>query len=118
MQTIRAHYADKGIEDLLHSEEFVLDSAVPVATDDVSGEVRFARAGSSAANTGATLLEQAEAAGLEPEYGCRMGICFSCTQTKLAGCTRNVRDGELNSDPDTEIQLCINVPVGDVELDI
>jgi ferredoxin-NADP reductase len=118
MQTIRAHYADKGIEDLLHSEEFVLDSAVPVATDDVSGQVRFARAGSSAANTGATLLEQAEAAGLEPEYGCRMGICFSCTQTKLAGCTRNVRDGELNSDPDTEIQLCINVPVGDVELDI
>ena len=47
-----------------------------------------------------------------------MGICFSCTQTKLSGCTRNVRDGELNSDPDTEIQLCINVPVGDVQIDI
>jgi hypothetical protein len=47
-----------------------------------------------------------------------MGICFSCTQIKTTGCTRNIRTGETDSDPDTEIQLCINVPVGDVALDI
>jgi stearoyl-CoA 9-desaturase NADPH oxidoreductase len=117
MQAVRRHYADKGIEDALHSEEFVLSSPA-VGGDDVSGEVSFARTGSSAANSGATLLEQAEAAGLSPEFGCRMGICFSCTQTKLTGCTRNIRDGEINNDPDTEVQLCINVPVGDVALDI
>ena len=44
-----------------------------------------------------------------------MGICFSCTQVKTSGCTRNIRTGETDSDPDTEIQLCINVPVGDVD---
>jgi hypothetical protein len=47
-----------------------------------------------------------------------MGICFSCTQVKTSGCTRNVLTGELNSDPDVEVQLCINAPVGDVALDI
>ncbi len=79
---------------------------------------RFEATGTSADNTGSTLLEQAEAAGLAPEYGCRMGICFSCTQIKTSGCTRNIRTGETNSDPDTEIQLCINVPVGDVAIKI
>jgi hypothetical protein len=47
-----------------------------------------------------------------------MGICFSCTQVKSAGCTRNIKSGELNSDPDTEIQMCISVPVGDVAVDL
>ncbi len=33
----------------------------------------------------ASLLEQAEAAGLSPEFGCRMGICHTCTCRKTAG---------------------------------
>jgi ferredoxin len=72
----------------------------------------------SAAGSGASLLEQAEAAGLRPEYGCRMGICFSCTQVKTSGCTRNILTGDLHTESDEEIQLCISVPVGDVALDL
>jgi stearoyl-CoA 9-desaturase NADPH oxidoreductase len=102
--------------DRVRFEEFQL---APAGTDETaSGNVTFARTGTTAANSGATLLEQAEAAGLDPEFGCRMGICFSCTQIKTSGCTRNIRTGETDSDPDTEIQLCINVPVGDVALDL
>lgn len=101
----------------VHTEEFQLTTAVEF-DGDVAGTVTFDRSGASAENSGATLLEQAEAAGLRPEYGCRMGICFSCTQRKSSGCTRNIRTGETDSDPHTEIQLCINVPVGDVALDI
>jgi ferredoxin-NADP reductase len=117
MKSIRAYYVANGLGDLLHTEDFAPAPVVP--TDgDVTGDVSFGRSGRNAANTGATLLEQAEAAGLTPEHGCRMGICFSCTQVKTSGCTRDIRTGEMNSDPDTEIQLCINVPVGDVALDI
>jgi ferredoxin-NADP reductase len=102
--------------DRVQFEEFQL---APAVTDgEATGSVTFARTGTTAANSGATLLEQAEAAGLDPEFGCRMGICFSCTQIKTSGCTRNIRTGETDSDPDTEIQLCINVPVGDVALDL
>ncbi len=119
MAAVREHYAAKGIEDQLHSEEFVLASvAMPDGDVDgaVSGAVSFGD--TVVDNSGATLLEQAEAAGLSPEYGCRMGICFSCTKVKTSGCTRNVRTGDLHTEPDSEIQLCISVPVGDVEIDI
>jgi ferredoxin-NADP reductase len=116
MAAVRAHYEAAGIAGRLHTEEFVL---TPVVTDgDATGTLSFARSGRSADNSGTTLLEQAEAAGLTPAYGCRMGICFSCTQVKTSGCTRNIRTGDTNADPDTEIQLCINVPVGDVQLDL
>lgn len=114
MDDVRRLYEREGIQDRLHTEEFT-----PVlATGDEGGEVRFTRSGVTAPNTGASLLDQAEAAGLTPEHGCRMGICFSCTSVKTHGCTRNLRTGETNSDPDTEIQLCISAPVGDVAIDI
>ena len=67
----------------------------------------------------AALAEHAAAsAGLTPEFGCRMGICFTCTRVKESGCTRNLRTGELNSDPDVQIQLCISAPVGDVAVNL
>ena len=116
MRAAREHYKGSGLLDRLHVEEFAPEiTAVP---GDATGTVRFARSDAEIDNSGVTLLEQAEAAGLSPEYGCRMGICFSCTKVKTSGRTRNVRTGETNSDPDTEIQLCINVAVGDVELEL
>jgi ferredoxin-NADP reductase len=115
MNVIRTHYADKGIEDSLHTEEFTPPTVAPV-DGDATGEVRFGT--TVVENSGATLLEQAESAGLSPEYGCRMGICFSCTKVKTSGCTRNVLTGELHTEADQEIQLCISAPVGDVAIDI
>ena len=61
------------------------------------GEVGFSRSGKAAANTGAPLLEQAEALGLRPEYGCRMGICFSCVARMTEGTVRNIFTGEASS---------------------
>jgi ferredoxin-NADP reductase len=115
MAAVREHYLAHGIADLLHTEEFT-PPVVAGASGDATGEVRFGD--TVVENSGATLLEQAEAAGLSPEYGCRMGICFTCTKVKTAGCTRNVLTGELHTDPDTEIQLCVSAPVGDVAIDI
>jgi ferredoxin-NADP reductase len=117
MKAVREHYRANGAEKRLHTEEFA-PPALSVVAGEASGEVSFARSGSATANTGAPLLEQAEAAGLTPEYGCRMGICFSCTAVKKSGCTRDLRTGITDADPDREIQLCVSVPVGDVTLDI
>ncbi len=117
MRAVREHYRGVGLLDRLHVEQFAF-ARPATGPGEPNGTVRFAASGTSAGNSGATLLEQAEAAGLTPEYGCRMGICFSCTQLRTAGCTRNIRTGETDDDPDTEIQLCINVAVGDVTIDI
>ncbi|WP_370249543.1 flavin reductase family protein [Nocardioides sp.] len=82
------------------------------------GDVSFARSGAEAPNTGASLLEQAEALGLKPEFGCRMGICFSCTTRKTEGTVRNVLTGVESSLPDEDIQICVTSPVGDCVVDL
>lgn len=82
------------------------------------GSVAFARSGKEAANTGASLLEQAEALGLRPEFGCRMGICFSCTSRKTEGTVRNVLSGAESSLPDEDIQICVSAPVGDCVVEL
>jgi ferredoxin-NADP reductase len=82
------------------------------------GILRFNRAGSSIPITEGTLLEQAEAAGLSPEFGCRMGICHTCTCRKSAGAVRNVLTNEVSSEEDEDIQLCVSVPAGDVALEL
>ena len=117
MRAVREVYAKQGLSEHLRTEEFV---AAPVVVDAgaATGRVRFARSEVVAANSGRTLLEQAESAGLRPEHGCRMGICFSCTQIKRSGCVRNIRSGAVSSEDDEEIQLCISVPVGNVAIDI
>lgn len=89
-----------------------------VAAGVAGGQVSFTRSGESAENTGASLLEQAEALGLKPEFGCRMGICFSCTARKTEGTVRNVLTGEESSLPDEDIRICVSSPVGDCSIDI
>lgn len=117
MKGVRDVFADLGVSDRLHTEDF---APAPITIDaaDATGDVTFARSNRTAPNSGSTLLEQAEAAGLKPEHGCRMGICFSCTRVKTEGCVRDVRNGALSTDPDEEIQLCVSVPVGDVAIDL
>jgi hypothetical protein len=47
-----------------------------------------------------------------------MGICHTCTCRKLSGHVRNVHSGELSSPEEQDIQICVSVPAGDVELDL
>ncbi|MBK1786324.1 ferredoxin reductase [Prauserella cavernicola] len=109
-------YAANGLSERLHTEEFT-PPALRLDTEGASGRVRFARSGTEVDNSGRPLLEQAEDAGLAPEHGCRMGICFSCTQVKSRGAVRDARSGAVSDGENEEIQLCISVPVGDVEID-
>lgn len=65
-----------------------------------------------------TLLNMAEAAGLKPTAGCRMGICYTCKCKKKSGQVRNVITGELSSTGSEDIQICVSAPVSNVEIDI
>ena len=89
-----------------------------VSTGAAEGEVAFTRSGKAAANTGAALLEQAEALGLKPESGCRMGICFSCVSRKTEGTVRNILTGETSSLPDEDIRICVSAPEGDCAVEL
>ena len=116
VETLQRLYGDR---DTLHVEYFKTSSIT--ANPDprrATGTVSFARAGTSAENSGMPILQQAEAAGLAPAYGCRMGICFSCTARKTEGTVRNVVTGAESSLPDEDIQICVNQPVGDCVVDL
>jgi ferredoxin-NADP reductase len=102
--------------ELVLSESFTPPTMQTTAA--ASGTLSFVRSGQSVAIGSGTLLEQAEAAGLTPEFGCRMGICHTCTCRKAAGAVRDVRTGAVLDEDDEDIQLCVSVPAGDVTLEI
>jgi ferredoxin-NADP reductase len=117
MQAVERVWAEDGLSARLLQERF---SAAPMASASAGadGEVRFARSERLTVNNGDTLLNQAEAAGLKPEFGCRMGICHACTCRKTAGRVRDLRTGQVSEAGEEEIQICVSVPVGSVTLDI
>lgn len=80
------------------------------------GRITFGDSGIDVADDGRPLLDQAEAVGLSPASGCRMGICHTCTRRKVHGVVRNVTSGALSTADDDAIQICVSVPVGDVEI--
>lgn len=119
MAAVQAVWAEDGLSAQLHLEHFgAAPAAAPALAGSAEGEVRFARSERLAANSGATLLDQAEAAGLKPESGCRMGICHACTCRKTAGRVRDTRTGAISDAGEEDIQICISVPVGTVTLDL
>lgn len=98
------------------SESFV--PKVYTGGEASGGLVSFAESTVVVEDDGKTLLEQAENAGLKPEFGCRMGICHGCTRTKTSGAVKNINTGMVSSDENEEIQICVTVPCGDVVVDI
>lgn len=106
-----------GHEDRLFVEYFQ-PPAVDLDADEASGTITFAGSGTTVDNDGRTLLEQAEAAGLSPASGCRMGICHTCPRRKTTGTVLDAVTGTRSATPDEEIRICVSVPCGDVELDL
>jgi stearoyl-CoA 9-desaturase NADPH oxidoreductase len=99
----------------VYTESFVPPVFEPAANPS-GGRISFADSGIDVTDDGRSLLEQAEAAGLTPQNGCRMGICHTCTRRKTAGTVRNLTTGSVSNGPDEDVQICVSVPVGDVEL--
>jgi len=117
MDAAKRVYAAQGAESRVRTEQFVTASA-PVAHENEAGLVQFTRSKKQLEGDKRTLLEQAEASGLSPKSGCRMGICQSCKCKKLEGVTRDLRTGELSTDSNVDIQLCVSVPVGNVSIEL
>lgn len=66
---------------------------------------------------GATpILQVAEANGVSPAHGCRMGICHTCDQTLVSGCVRDLRTGATIDEPGARVQICVCAAASDVEV--
>jgi ferredoxin-NADP reductase len=116
LEAVRGTWAN-GLEQRLHVESFVPPSLLPVG-EPGSGSIRFAGSDLEVRNSGASILEQAEKAGVEAQSGCRMGICHTCTCRKLSGTVKNLLTEEVSAAPDEEIQLCVSAPLSDLVIDL
>jgi ferredoxin-NADP reductase len=105
-----------------HCENVFTESFVPPVIETPAnpsgGRITFADSGVDVVDDGRSLLEQAESAGLTPENGCRMGICHTCTRRKTVGTVRNLVTGAVFTGADEDVQICVSVPVGDVEMSL
>ncbi len=111
-----AHFATAGVADHLHVERFsaVLPAAPSIDHEGDGGQATFSSSNVAVATDGTmSLLEVAEAAGLAPAHGCRMGICHTCSTPLDAGCVRDLRDGRL-IESGGHIQLCVSAAATDV----
>ncbi|MBT6178626.1 MAG: ferredoxin reductase [Deltaproteobacteria bacterium] len=104
----------------IHFEYF---GAAPIehTAIEAAGFVAFNKSGQSVSSEGdqpKSILSLAEQSGLNPQSGCKMGLCGQCQCTKTSGVVYNTKTG-LHSDTGREsIKLCISVPVGDVAVDL
>jgi ferredoxin-NADP reductase len=108
-------WEEADLEDQLHLERFSLE----LGGDAEGGTITFANSGKTIEVDGATtLLEAGEKAGVGMPYGCRIGICHTCTLTMASGRIKDLRSGEEHSDPNESIQTCITAACSDITLNI
>ena len=116
LDAVEAHWGEAALEDRLHLERFSLQLG---GDGGEGGTITFQTTGKTAEVDGATtVLEAGEEAGVGMPYGCRMGICHTCTLTLVSGTVRDLRNGDEFSQPNEQVQTCVTVPVGDCTLDI
>lgn len=103
----------------IHSTFFAPPVQAQLDRGQLGGEVAFTRSDLNVGSEGdASLLEIAEAAGLKPRHGCRMGICHQCSCRKTSGTVVNRLTGKVSSPGEETVQLCISVPQGAVALNL
>jgi stearoyl-CoA 9-desaturase NADPH oxidoreductase len=116
LDAICEHYEEHDVADRLHLERFSLELG---AEGGEGGTITFRTSGKSIEADGATtVLEAGEQAGVGMPFGCRMGICHTCTLTLLSGTVRDLRNGDEYGSPNEPVQTCCTAAVGDCTLDI
>jgi stearoyl-CoA 9-desaturase NADPH oxidoreductase len=110
------HWESAGLEDDLHLERFSLELS---GDGGEGGTITFRNSGKTVEADGATTcLEAGESVGVGMPYGCRVGICHTCTLTLVDGAVRDLRSGAEFDQQNERVQTCVTVPVGDCTFDI
>jgi ferredoxin-NADP reductase len=119
MDALSPTWTEAGIAHRLKTERFAAAPRVEVPAGATPSRVKLAlvRSGRTViTERSESLLEQLERAGESPASGCRMGICNTCLCRKRTGVVENVVTGELSSEPDEDIRLCVSRARTDIEL--
>jgi stearoyl-CoA 9-desaturase NADPH oxidoreductase len=117
LDAMHERWESEGDAERLHSERFQ-----PVIggdpEDGEGGTIRFTRSDVEAeCDAGKPILVAGEEAGIEMPYGCRMGICHTCTGKLVSGQLRDLRSGEVKDAGGETVRTCIHAPEGAIEIE-
>ena len=116
LDAVEGHWVEAELEERLHLERFTLQLG---GDGGEGGTISFQNSGKQIEVDGATtVLDAGEKAGVGMPYGCRVGICHTCTVTKISGTVRDLRNGDEYDQPNEQVQTCVTVPVGPCTLNI
>jgi ferredoxin-NADP reductase len=111
------HYEQAGASERFHLERFQ-----PIIGGDGEGEggtIKFLKSDCEVESDGnKPILESGEEAGLELPFGCRMGICHTCTGKLVSGRLRDLRSGEVDQCEGEMVRTCVHAPEGPVEIEL
>jgi ferredoxin-NADP reductase len=116
LDAVTEHFETSGLEEHLHLERFSLELG---GDGGEGGTITFRNSGRTVDTDGVTtVLEAGEEAGIGMPFGCRMGICHTCTLTLVSGTVRDLRNGDEFGQPNEPVQTCVTTAVGECVLDI
>ncbi len=119
LERMNAHWFGEGDPSRLHVEHFQPHEQVGEGERGTGGTIRLCSSDLDAVSDGEQpILVAGEQAGANLPFGCRMGICHSCTGRLRSGRVRDLRTGRVHGQPGELVQTCINAPEGPVEIDL
>ncbi len=68
--------------------------------------------------SGISILSALEAIGIHPAYGCRQGVCHTCTCTRVSGITTDLLHQRMEHEADGALRLCVSTAESDLVLDL
>ncbi|MDO4761241.1 MAG: ferredoxin reductase [Corynebacterium sp.] len=96
---------------ILRTERFTLERD----SDAQGGDIDFGNGRHTHADGATTILEAGENAGVQLPFGCRMGICHTCTRTLSKGHALNLVTGEEHEEG-ARIRTCVSVACGNIAI--
>jgi stearoyl-CoA 9-desaturase NADPH oxidoreductase len=110
-------WKEEDLEERLHMERFQPVIGGDGSSEGTGGTIKFLKSGVEVESDGSQpILVAGEEAGLELDFGCRMGVCHTCIGTLCSGKLRDMRSGEVHGEEGETVRICINAAEGPVEL--
>ena len=117
LDAMEEYWEKEGDPDKLHMERF--QPKAGFHQEGEGGEIKFLKSDTTTeADGGTPILVAGEKAGLDLAYGCREGICHTCTGPLRSGKVRDLRNGNVYGTQGESIRVCISAPEGPVEVDL
>jgi stearoyl-CoA 9-desaturase NADPH oxidoreductase len=115
LDALTEHWEAHGDPAQLRMERF--QPIIGRAEEGEGGSITFKKSGKETECDGGTpILVAGEEAGLELPFGCREGICHTCTGKLVSGRVRDLRTGKVTGSEGEVVRTCINAPEGPIEI--